>query len=182
MQNQPDPFVYRTPDYAPNAETVPIGARETRVEAANQEGVEVESQRESHVSPTGYQVENRVETYENKNAQRAQLRYWIVSIIYFFLGVLEVILGLRFIFRLLGANEGNDFITALYNLSHVFVGPFNNIFNDQSIGSHSVFEMSTLIAMLIYALVAWGLASLVRVMLSPTYGTGQRVLRTLHRP
>ena len=95
--------------------------------------------------------------------------------VYFLLGVLEVILGLRFIFRLLGANEGSSFTLALYNFSHVFVGPFNGIFNDQAIGSKSVFELSTLVAMLIYALIAWGLVSLCRVLLAPNYGDGRRV-------
>jgi hypothetical protein len=172
MINQPDP---NTPAYPPNAETVPIITRDNSVRSANNEGVSVESQRESHVDPAGHQVENRVETYEDKNLRRSNLRYWTTNVIYFLLGVLEVILGLRFIFRLFGANEDNDFILALYNFSHVFVGPFNNIFNDQTIGSHSVFELSTLVAMLIYALIGWGLVSLARVLFAPTYGAGQQV-------
>lgn len=172
MINQPDP---NTPAYPPNAETVPIVTRDNSVRAVNNEGVSVESQRESYVDHGGRQVENKVETYEDKNLRRANLRYWATSIIYFLLGVLEVILGLRFIFRLFGANEDNDFILALYNLSHVFVGPFNNIFNDQTIGSHSVFELSTLVAMLIYALIGWGLVSLARVLFAPAYGADQQV-------
>lgn len=171
--NLPDPNapVY----YPPNAETVPIVNRENSVHASNNEGVSVQSQRESYVDSSGRQVENKVETYEDKNLRKANLRYWATSVIYFLLGVLEVILGLRFIFRLFGANENNDFILALYNFSHVFVGPFNNIFNDQSIGSRSVFELSTVVAMLIYALIAWGLVALARVLFAPTYAAGQEV-------
>jgi hypothetical protein len=172
MINQPDP---NTSAYPPNAETVPLITRDNSVRSVNNEGVSVESQRESYVDSAGRQVENKVETYEDKNLRRANLRYWATSVIYFLLGVLEVILGLRFIFRLFGANEDNAFILALYNLSHVFVGPFNNIFNDQAIGSHSVFELSTLVAMLIYALIGWGLVSLARVLFAPTYGAGQQV-------
>ncbi|HVU66592.1 MAG TPA: hypothetical protein VHD63_05665 [Ktedonobacteraceae bacterium] len=179
MHNQPDPLDVHTPVYPPDAETVPFSVNNNAGEAASAEPAPPVSQPEHALNQPGYQVENSVQTYEDRNARRAQMRAWVVSIIYFLLGVLEVILGLRFIFRLLGANEDNDFIMALYNLSHAFVGPFNNIFNDQTIGSHSVFELSTLVAMLIYALIAWGLASLVRVMLAPSYGTGRRAVRTL---
>lgn len=174
MSNQPYPSDYDTPNYPPEANTVPIQPN-VPVRTHNEGEPSMESHRETYVGPAGVHVENQVTTYEDKNLRRAVLRNWITGIIYFLLGVLEVILGLRFIFRLLGANEGSDFIMFLYNLSHAFVGPFNNIFNDQSIGSKSVFELSTLISMLIYALIGWGLASLTRVLLSPTYGNQQSV-------
>lgn len=125
----------------------------------------------------GNQVENREAVYEDENQRRANIRYWIARIIYFVLAVLEVIMGLRFIFRLLGANEGNSFVLFLYNLSHVFVGPFNGIFNDQALG-RSVFETSTLIAMVIYALIAWGLVSLGRVLFAPNLSGRQSVTST----
>jgi len=95
------------------------------------------------------------------------------------LGVLEVILALRLIFRLLGANEDNGFITFLYSLSHVFVGPFNGIFNDQALG-RSVFEISTVVAMLVYALIAWGIVSLGRLLFAPL-PPGQQSITTSRR-
>jgi len=181
MTNQPYPSDPDASAYAPNAETVPIISRDNTTQATSDGGRIVENQREGRVDQAGNQVESSVETYEDKNLRRANLRYWVVSVIYFLLGVLEVILGLRFIFRLFGANENNDFILALYNFSHAFVGPFNNIFNDQTIGSRSVFELSTLVAMLIYALIAWGLIALARVLFVANYGGDQRVVRTLRR-
>jgi hypothetical protein len=63
----------------------------------------------------------------------------------------------------------------LYNLSHVFVYPFNGILDDQTIGSSSVFEVSTLIAMVVYALIAWGLVALGRVILAPSLTNDRRV-------
>lgn len=123
-------------------------------------------QRENYVDPAGNRVERRVDVFEDKNQSRANARYWITSVTYFVLGVLEVILGLRLLFRLLGANQGNDFIAFLYSLSHIFVVGFNGIFNDQALG-RSVFEVSTLIAMLVYALIAWGIVSLGRVLFAP---------------
>lgn len=162
---QPDPRT-SPPAYPPDAETAPSVVNN------------MESRRENYVDRTGTQVDDQVDVYEDKNLRRASLRYWVTGLLYFLLGVLEVILGLRFIFRLLGANRGNDFVLALYDFSHVFVGPFNGIFNDQTIGSKSVFELSTLIAMLIYALIGWGLIALARVLFAPTYGSAQRVTTT----
>lgn len=176
MFNQPYPPDSRPPAYPPDANTVP-NLTYYPPQVGSERDVSMERYRENHPDQAGSRVEGRIETYEDKNLRRAILRNWITGIIYFLLGVLEVILGLRFIFRLLGANEGSDFIMFLYNLSHNFVGPFNNIFNDQSIGSRSVFELSTLISMLIYALIGWGLVSLTRVLLSPTYG-GQQTVST----
>ena len=98
---------------------------------------------------------------------------------YFVLGVIEVILLLRLIFRLLGANESSDFVMVLYNLSHIFVGPFNGIFNDQALG-RSVFEISTLVAMIVYALIAWGIVSLGNVIFAPQY-SGRESRTTIRR-
>jgi hypothetical protein len=124
------------------------------------------------------QVESHTEYVEDKNLMRANLCYWITRVVYFVLGVLEVIMGLRFIFRLLGANQDSSFALFLYNLSYVFVSPFNGIFNDQTIGHSSVFEVSTLVAMLVYALIAWGLVSLSRLILAPSLTNEQRVIRS----
>ena len=124
------------------------------------------------------QVESRSEYIEDKNLMRANMLYWVTRVVYFVLGVLEVIMGLRFIFRLLGANQDSSFAMALYSLSYIFVSPFNGIFNDQTIGKVSVFEVSTLVAMLIYALIAWGLVALSRVVLAPSLTDEQRVIRS----
>jgi hypothetical protein len=124
------------------------------------------------------QVESSTEYVEDRNLMRANLRYWITRVVYFVLGVLEIIMGLRFIFRLLGANQGSAFALLLCDLSHIFVSPFNGIFNDQAIGNASVFEISTLIAMLIYALIAWGLVELSRLILAPLPTNEQHVIRS----
>lgn len=129
----------------------------------NQGGASVQRKRQSYQDPGGKRVEQRKEVYRDFNQSMINARYWITSFIYFLLGVLEVVLGLRFIFRLLGASEASSFITFLYDLSHPFVTIFNGIFNDQTIGSTGVFEISTILAMLIYALIAWGIVSLARV-------------------
>ncbi len=83
----------------------------------------------------------------------------IIRIIYWFLGVLESFLALRLVLKLLGANAGNSFVNFIYDSSRVFVAPFEGIFEPFVSG----FETSTLIAMLVYALVGWGIAKLVAI-------------------
>ena len=131
------------------------------------EGANAQNQYQNYTDPAGNQGERREAAYVNENVRRANLRGRITSIIYFILGVLEIILLLRLLLRLLGANEASGFVVFIYNLSHIFVAPFNGIFNDQALG-RSVFETSTLIAMIVYALLAWGIASLARLIFAPT--------------
>lgn len=144
-------------------------------------GARAESRYASYADEQGNLVERRQQVYHDSMQQRANIRYWAISIIYFLLGVLEVILGLRWLFRLLGANTDNDFISFLYSLSHIFVAPFNNIFNDQTLGRQGVFEFSTLIAMLVYALIAWGLVTLINLLFRPAPGSAGSIFTMRRR-
>ena len=179
MSNQPYPYDPQRPDYQPAQP--PYEGQATpdadTIRDANLGGAYAQSRHESYVDPAGNRVESREEVYEDKNQSRANTRYWIRAVTYFILAVLEIILLLRLLFRLLGANTDNGFITVLYSLSHIFVGPFNGIFNDQALG-RSVFEVSTIIAMLVYALIAWGIVSLGNVVFAPQVTGHQRVVTT----
>lgn len=184
MSNQPYPYDPQRQNYQPaqppyegqQGQQPPMQGDTVR--ASDMGGAYAQSHHESYVDPAGNQVESREEVFEDKNQSRANTRYWITTVTYFILGVLEVILFLRLLFRLLGANTYNNFITFLYNLSHIFVGPFNGIFNDQTLGRGGVFEVSTIIAMLVYALIAWGIVSLGRVVFAPQLSSRQSVMTT----
>ena len=180
MSNQPYPYDPQRQNHPPPYEGQQPGpARGDTVRASDLGGgAYAQSRHESYVDPSGARVESREEVFEDKNQSRANTRYWITTVTYFILGVLEVILFLRLLFRLLGANTDNGFITFLYNLSHIFVGPFNGIFNDQTLGRAGVFEVSTIIAMLVYALIAWGIVSLGRVLFAPQLPGRQSVMTT----
>lgn len=84
-------------------------------------------------------------------------------IIWFVAGVILVLLGLRFVFALLGANPNNGLANFVYGTTHPLVSPFFGLFSyNYSLGV-ARFEIYTLVAMLIYALIAWGLARLVTI-------------------
>lgn len=86
--------------------------------------------------------------------------------IYYALGVLEVLLAFRFIFKLLGANPVSGFVIFLYSITNIFTAPFAGIFESittNGLSVQSVFEPATLIAMLVYGLIAWGIVKLVKI-------------------
>ena len=81
-------------------------------------------------------------------------------IVWYITGVIVVLLALRLVLLLLGAQQGNGFVDFVYSLSGVFAAPFFGIFNDTAIYGSSHFEPSSLVAVAAYLLVGWGLAKL----------------------
>ena len=79
----------------------------------------------------------------------------------FVFGVIEVFIAIRFVLTLLGANAEAGFVKFIYAVSDVFMAPFNAIFNTQTVEG-ATFEWSALVAMAVYALIAWGLVMLIR--------------------
>lgn len=85
-------------------------------------------------------------------------------IVWFIGGILLAVLALRFLLSLFGANTTNAFANFIYKVSYPFVVPFFNLFSYDSINNGvSHFEVYTLVAIVIYALVIAGLARLVTI-------------------
>ncbi|MBA3679544.1 YggT family protein [Candidatus Saccharibacteria bacterium] len=90
----------------------------------------------------------------------------ITNAIWFIVGLFEVILGLRFIFKILGANPTSGFIHFLYSVSGFLSAPFDNIFGVRAAATQEgvlVFEPSILVAMLVYLLIGWGIVKLLNL-------------------
>lgn len=84
-------------------------------------------------------------------------------IIWFLAGVLLVLLAFRFVLTLLGANPNNEFANFIYQTSYPFVAPFFNLFGYNLQYGVAKVEIYTLVAMAVYAVIAWGLTSLVTI-------------------
>lgn len=82
----------------------------------------------------------------------------IARIIWYIAGVLLVLLAFRFVFVLLGANPVNSFANFIYTTSHPFVSPFFGLFGYSIRYGVSRVELSTLVAMAVYAIVALGMS------------------------
>ncbi len=87
--------------------------------------------------------------------------------VYYILGVLESLLAFRLVFRLLGANPESGFVSFIYSVTNIFLVPFEAIFRTattEGIETSAVLEPSTLIAMIVYALIAWGIVKLIIIL------------------
>ena len=83
-------------------------------------------------------------------------------VIYYIGGVIIALLAVRLLLQLLGANQENGFVDFIYGLSGIFVTPFFGIFGEPTFGQ-SQFETSTLVAIVVYSLVIFGIAKLLTV-------------------
>ncbi len=81
-------------------------------------------------------------------------------VVWYIVGFIIVLLVLRLVLLLLGANDNNAFVGFVYALSGVFAWPFYGIFSYQPAYGQSVLEVSSLVAIAVYALIGWGVSKL----------------------
>lgn len=87
-------------------------------------------------------------------------------LLYFFFGALEILLAFRLILKLTGASTSSAFVDLIYGLTGIFILPFEGIFRRgfaQGIETTSVFEPSTLVAMIVYGILTWGIVKLIKI-------------------
>src|SRR3989338_9640890 len=75
------------------------------------------------------------------------------QIVWYILGIIEALLAFRFILKLLGANPAAGFTKFIYGITYPFAEPFLAVFRRTQVEG-SVFEWSTILAMIVYWLLA----------------------------
>jgi len=96
-------------------------------------------------------------TYEKKKAL-----FKTEQVVWFVVGIIEVLLAFRIGMKLFGANPTSPFVNLIYSISEPFAFLFSGIFRSTVTGS-SVLEWSSMIAMAVYAVVALGLIQMMRL-------------------
>jgi len=86
--------------------------------------------------------------------ERRIFSFKITQLIWLFFGVLEVMIALRIGLLLIGANPNSPIVVFIYGLTYLFLFPFTGLIGSPSTGN-MVFELSSVFAMVIYALLAW---------------------------
>jgi hypothetical protein len=76
------------------------------------------------------------------------------QLIWLVFGVLEVLIALRIGLMLVGANAGSPIVALIYGITALFLFPFTGLIGSPTFGGF-VLEISSMFAMLIYALIAW---------------------------
>lgn len=106
--------------------------------------------------------ENRVlETRTSQNEpEREQciFSFKATQFIWLAFGVLEALIALRIGLKLIGANPASPIVALIYGFTYLF--PFEGLVNSPTFGS-MVLELSSMFAMLIYGLIAWGIERVV---------------------
>jgi uncharacterized protein YggT (Ycf19 family) len=99
-------------------------------------------------------------THTPTYATNVRTLYRSTQVVWYLLSITETILAFRFILKLLGANLSASFTQIIYSLSEPFIDPFRNVIATSHFGA-TQFEWSTLIAMAIYWVAAWGVVALI---------------------
>jgi hypothetical protein len=107
----------------------------------------------------------------------------VTQLIWLFLGILEALIALRIGLKLIGANPESPIVALIYGLTYLFLFPFEGMIATPAVGS-MVLELSSLFAMLIYALIAWAAERIVWVLFyrprGPVVGTTQTTTSERH--
>jgi len=88
------------------------------------------------------------------------------AIVGFVVGVADILIAARFLGKLLGASSQSAFVSFIYQVSSPLVAPFKGIFANAGSSSNS-FETASLVAIVVYAVLGWGIVMLIRIITAP---------------
>jgi hypothetical protein len=95
----------------------------------------------------------------SSNSSSTKPLYRGTQIVWYLLGLLEILLTFRFVLKLFGANATAGFTDFIYSVTYIFTAPFLSVFKISKVAG-SIFEWTTLLAMLVYWFVAIGIVKL----------------------
>jgi len=99
---------------------------------------------------------------DSYNSSTTKPIYRGTQIVWYLLYFVEVMLALRFALKLFAANPAAGFSSFVYALTSVIVAPFLQVFGSaRALGS--VFEWTTLLAMLVYWIIAFAIVKLLLI-------------------
>jgi YggT family protein len=92
----------------------------------------------------------------------------LVQAVYLLFGLVEAMLVVRFLLRALAANADAGFAQAVYAITGVLVAPFTGLFGTPQIATGAALEVSTLFALVVYAVMGWLVARAAWLMFGET--------------
>jgi hypothetical protein len=104
---------------------------------------------------------SEIRTQRSDSGQAERLvSFKATQLLWLGLVVLEALIVLRIGLKLIGANPDNAFAAFTYGLTHIFLFPFEGLIGTPASGGFSL-ELSSVIAMFVYAALAWALERIV---------------------
>jgi len=100
-------------------------------------------------------------------ASRRMAAYRVTQLIYWIFGLIEGLILIRFVLKALAANPQAGFAEFIYGITAPLVAPFYGLFgNPQAQGN--ILELNSIVALIVYALLAWLLAKLAWILVGDT--------------
>ena len=99
-------------------------------------------------------------------SERAPYNFRAAAAVGFIVGVVDILIAARFLGKLFGASAHSAFVNFIYQVSGPIVSPFTGIFGDTG-SKTNTFETASLVALVVYAVIGWGLVVLIRIVTAP---------------
>jgi len=110
-------------------------------------------------------IRSNVTNHKNRNMNSSynsastKPLYRGTQVVWYILGIIEILLAFRFVLKLLGANPNAGFSEFIYGTTYIFANPFFAVFQRSQV-SGNIFEWSTLLAMAVYWMLALAIIKL----------------------
>lgn len=122
----------------------------------------VEKSQPQQVVKTTTKVTPQVQTeHPQRVYEKKKVIFRGYQVIWYILGIVEVLLGFRIALKALGANPFSGFVSLVYSASDPLALPFAGILGT-SVSQGAVLEWSTIVAAIVYLVVAFGIANLLQ--------------------
>ena len=100
------------------------------------------------------------------------------QLVWLLFGILEALIALRIVLKLIAANPASPIAALIYRITDLFLWPFAGLTATPSSGG-MVLELSSFIAMIIYALIAWAIERTIWVIFYRPRGPVEKVTETI---
>jgi hypothetical protein len=90
----------------------------------------------------------------------------LTQFVWLFFGTIEGLIAMRVLLKLIGANPENPFAVVIYGLTELMVLPFASLTAQPQV-ENLVLEVSSIVAMLVYALLAWVIIQAIVIVFDP---------------
>lgn len=121
---------------------------------------------------------SEVRTSRKESGQEQRLfSFKATQFIWLGLVLLEALIALRIGLKLIGANPENPFAAFIFGLSHIFLFPFEGLIGTPASGGFAL-ELSSFVAMVVYALLAWAFERVVWLIFYRPRESGVNVTQT----
>ena len=88
------------------------------------------------------------------------------AVVGFVVGAIDILIAARFLGKLFGASSQTAFDNFIYQVTGPLVAPFTGIFGDTG-SKTNTFETASLVALVVYAVLGWGVVVLIRIVTAP---------------